>query len=106
MDDVSRIRRVEYLLGTLLSLVVADGLISQYLIKNGLGHEANPFLKVLVMENDFLIIKMCSAILCVIILWNIARRLPRLIFIFSTCFVGLYTAILFWNIAVFLFFRA
>jgi len=106
MDDVSRIRRVEYLLGTLLSLVVADGLISQFLIKNGLGHEANPFLRVLVMENDFLIIKMCGAILCVLILWNIARRLPRLIFIFSTCFVGLYTAILFWNIAVFLFFRA
>ena len=106
MDDVTRIRRVEYLLGTLLSLVVADGLISQFLIKNGLGHEANPFLKVLVMENDFLIIKMCGAILCVIILWNIARRLPRLIFIFSTCFVGLYTAILFWNIAVYLFFRA
>jgi len=106
MDDVSRIRRVEYLLGTLLSLVIADGLISQFLIKSGLGYEGNPLLRVLVMENDFLIIKMCSAILCVIILWNIARRLPRLIFIFSTCFVGLYTAILFWNIAVFLFFRA
>jgi len=106
MDDVSRIRRVEHLLGTLLSLVVADGLISQFLIKSGLGQEGNPFLRVLVTENDFLIIKMCSAILCVLILWNIARRLPRLIFIFSTCFVGLYTAILFWNIAVFLFFRA
>jgi hypothetical protein len=106
MDDVARIRKIEYLLGTLLSLVVADGLISQFLIKNGLGHEANVFLRVLVIENDFLVIKMCGAILCVIILWNIARRLPRLIFIFSTCLVGLYTAILFWNIAVFLFFRA
>ena len=106
MDDVSRIRRVEHLLGTLLSLVVADGLISQFLIKSGLGQEGNPFLRVLVTSNDFLIIKMCGAILCVLILWNIARRLPRLIFIFSTCFVGLYTAILFWNIAVFLFFRA
>jgi hypothetical protein len=106
MDNVSRIRKIEYLLGTLLSLVIADGLISQFLIKSGLGYEGNPLLRVLVMENDFLIIKMCSAILCVIILWNIARRSPRLIFIFSTCFVGLYTAILFWNIAVFLFFRA
>jgi hypothetical protein len=105
MDDVSRLRRVEYLLGTLLSLVAADGLISQFVIKNGLGHEGNPLLRVLVTESDFLIIKMCSAILCVIILWNIARRLPRLIFIFSTCFVGLYTALLFWNISVFLFLR-
>jgi len=106
MDDSTRLRRIEYLLGTLLSLVVADGLISQFLIKSGLGQEGNPLLKVLVTENNFLVIKMCAAILCVIILWNIARRLPRLIFIFSACFVGIYTAILFWNIAVFLFFRA
>jgi len=106
MDDSTRLRRIEYLLGTLLSLVVADGLISQFLIKSGLGQEGNPLLKVLVTENNFLVIKMCAAILCVLILWNIARRLPRLIFIFSACVVGIYTAILFWNIAVFLIFRA
>jgi len=106
MDDSTRLRRIEYLLGTLLSLVVADGLISQFLIKSGLGQEGNPLLKVLVTENNFLVIKMCAAILCVLILWNIARRLPRLIFIFSACVVGIYTAILFWNITVFLVFRA
>ena len=106
MDDSTRLRRIEYLLGTLLSLVVADGLITQFLIKNGLGREGNPLLKVLVTENDFLVIKMCGAIICVLILWNIARRLPRLIFIFSACVVGLYTALVFWNIAVFLVFRA
>jgi hypothetical protein len=106
MDDFARLRRVEYLLGTLLSLVVADGLISQFLIKSGLGQEGNPFLKVLIAENNFLIIKMCGAIVCVLILWNIAKRLPRLIFILSSCLVALYTALLFWNIAVFLVFRA
>ena len=105
MDDSTRLRKIEYLLGTLLSLVVADGLISQFLIKTGLGQEGNPLLKILVTENNFLVIKMCAAIICVLILWNIARRLPRLIFILSACFVGIYTAILFWNIAVFLFFR-
>ena len=102
MDDALRLRRVEYLLGTLLALVVADGLITQFLIKSGLGQEVNPFLRVLVTESDFLVIKMCAAIICVLILWNVARRLPRLIFIFSACVVGAYTAILFWNIAVFL----
>jgi len=106
MDDSAVSRKIEYLLGTLLSLVVADGLISQFLIKSGLGQEGNPLLKILVTENNFLVIKMCAAIICVLILWNIARRLPRLIFILSACFVGIYTAILFWNIAVFLFFRA
>jgi hypothetical protein len=105
MDDSAVSRKIEYLLGTLLSLVVADGLISQFLIKSGLGQEGNPLLKILVTENNFLVIKMCAAIICVLILWNIARRLPRIIFILSACFVGIYTAILFWNIAVFLFFR-
>lgn len=106
MDDSTRLRRIEYLLGTLLSLVVADGLISQFLIKTGMGQEGNPFIRAVVTENNFLVIKMCAAIICVIILWNVARRLPRLIFIFSVCFVGLYTAILFWNLGVFLAFRA
>ena len=106
MDDFARLRKIEYLLGTLLSLVVADGLISQFLVKSGLGQEGNPLLKVLVTESDFLIIKMCGAIICVLILWNIAKRSPRLIFIFSSCLVALYTALLLWNIAVFLFFRA
>jgi hypothetical protein len=106
MDDSTRLRRIEYLLGTLLGLVVADGLISQFLIKSGIGQEGNPFLRALVTENNFLVVKMCSAILCVLILWNIARRSPGLIFIFSACIVGVYTAILFWNIAVFLIFRA
>ena len=105
MDDFIRLRRVEYLLGTLLSLVVADGLLSQFLIKSGIGQEGNPFLKVLVAEGNFLIVKMCGAIICVLILWNIAKRLPRLVFIVSSCLVGLYTAILFWNIVVFLVFR-
>jgi len=106
MDDSTRLRRIEYLLGTLLSLVVADGLISQFLIKSGLGQEGNPLLRVLVTENNFLVVKMCAAIICVLLLWNIARRSPGLIFIFSACIVGIYTALLFWNIAVFLIFSA
>ena len=102
MDDSTRLRKTEYLLGILLSLVVADGLISQFLIKSGIGQEGNPFLRTLVTEGNFLIVKMCGAIICVLILWNMARRVPRLVFIVSVCLVGLYTAILFWNIAVFL----
>jgi hypothetical protein len=106
MDDFIRLRRIEYLLGTLLLLVVADGLISQFLLKSGIGQEGNPFLKVLVAENNFLIVKMCGAIICVIILWNMAKKLPRLVFILSSFFVALYTLILFWNIGVFLVFKA
>jgi hypothetical protein len=102
MDYSSTLRKIEYLLGTLLGLIVADGVISQFLIKEGLGQEANPFLRTIATSSDFLIIKMCGAVLCVIILWNIAKRSPKLILVFSSFVVAIYTAILFWNIAVFI----
>ena len=104
MDDSQRLRKIGYLLGTLLSLVVADGIISQFLIKSGIGQEGNPFLKTIVTEGNFLIIKMCGAIVCVLVLWNMARRVPRLIFIVSVSLVAVYTAILFWNLALYLVF--
>ncbi len=104
MNDALRLRSIEYLLGTLLSLVVADGIISQFLIKSGIGQEGNPFLRTIVTEGNFLIIKMCGAVVCVLILWNMARRVPRLVFIVSVSLVAVYTAILFWNLAVFFIF--
>jgi len=104
VNDALRLRSIEYLLGTLLSLVVADGIISQFLIKSGIGQEGNPFLRTIVTEGNFLIIKMCGAVVCVLILWNMARRVPRLVFIVSVSLVAVYTAILFWNLAVFFIF--
>jgi len=102
MDDSAALRKIEYLLGTLLSLVAADGVISQFLIKEGLGYEGNPFLKTLATDSNFLIIKMCGAIICVLILWNLVKRKQRLVLIFSSIVVCIYTAILFWNIAVYI----
>jgi hypothetical protein len=101
MDDSLKLRRIEYLLGTLLGLVVADGFISQFLIKSGIGQEGNPFLKTIVTEGNFLVVKMCGAVICVLILWNMAKRAPKVAFIASVSLVSIYTAILFWNLAVF-----
>jgi len=102
MDNLVVLRKIEYLLGTLLVLVAADGIISQFLIEEGLGKEGNPFLRTLAADSNFLIIKMCGAIICVIILWNLARRKQRLVFIFSSIVVFIYTAILFWNIIIYI----
>ncbi|UCE98272.1 MAG: hypothetical protein JSV74_02805 [Dehalococcoidia bacterium] len=95
-------KRIEYLLCSLLALVVADGIISQFLIEEGLGREGNPLLKTIATNSDFLIIKMCGAVMSVIILWNMAKRNPKLVLISSTIFVLVYTVILFWNISIYI----
>ena len=79
------LRKIKFLLCTLLLLVVADGIISQFLIKQGYAVEASPFLRTLVTGSDFLIIKMCGAIICILTLWNVIKRLPKLTLVFSSC---------------------
>ncbi len=45
---------IKYLLGLLVLLVVADGLLTQLLIKDGKAREGNPFLQPIVGEDIFL----------------------------------------------------
>ena len=95
-------RRIKYLLLTLLGLVVSDGVISQFLVRYGLGHEGNPFLQTFISEGNFLLVKLAGALLAVIILWDIHKKQPRVALIGTLSFVVLYTGIVFWNLGVFL----
>jgi len=92
---------MKYLLGTLMALVISDGLISQFLVRSGLGREGNPLLETLVGEKNFLAIKALGAIICVLILWDIYRKWPKLALTATCCFVVVYTGIVFWNLAIF-----
>jgi hypothetical protein len=96
------IHRMTYLLGALVALVVSDGLISQFLVRHGLGREGNPFLETLVGKDTFLIIKVLGVLLCALILWDIYGRRPKLAVITTLCFVVLYGGIVLWNLYVFL----
>ena len=93
--------QMRYLLYTLVALVASDGLISQLLVASGLGREGNPFLRNWVGEGDFLVIKVVGALLCSLILWDIYKRLPKLAFISTGCFVAVYAGIVLWNVLVF-----
>jgi len=62
------IRRIRCLLGTMFALVVADGLISNYLTILGLGTEWNPLLRALVGQEHFLAIKVAGALVSALIL--------------------------------------
>ena len=92
---------MKYLLGLLASFVVADGLLTYFLVGGGLAREGNPFLAPIVGETNFLVLKVVGAILCVLILWDIYRRFPKLALISTSCFVAAYGAIVLWNLSIF-----
>lgn len=94
--------RIRYLLGILVALVTTDSLISQFLIKSRLGHEGNPLIQSLVGQPIFIPLKVFGAVLCALILWDIHRRWPKLALIATSCFVAIYSGIVFWNIVCFI----
>ena len=93
---------MKYLLGLLAGFVVSDGLLSYFLVRQGLAREGNPFLLLIVGEDYFLVLKVVGAILSVLILLDIYRRSPRLALISTSCFVVIYGAIVIWNLSLFL----
>ena len=95
------VQRMRYLLGALGALMVSDGLVSHFLILNGLGREGNPLLEPLVGGAGFLVIKVVGALLCALILWDIYRRRPRLALVSTSCFVVLCGGIVLWNLTIF-----
>jgi hypothetical protein len=93
---------MKYVLVTLVGLVVADGIVSRFLVRYGLGREGNPFLQTLVGQNNFLLIKLLGALLCALILWDLYKRRPRIALTSSLLFVVLYTVVVYWNLGIYL----
>lgn len=95
------IHRMRYLLGALIALVVSDGVITHFLVQRGLAWELNPFLRTLIGDGNFLVVKVFGVLLAALILWDIYKQWPKLARISSLCFVGLYAGIVGWNLSVF-----
>ncbi len=95
-------RRMKYLLGVLIGLVILDGVITELLISNGVAEEANPLLQPLVGEIGFLALKVIGALLCAFILWDVYRRFPRVGLIATSVAVSGYGIIVIWNASLFL----
>lgn len=92
--------QIRILLGSLLAAVVADGVITKYLVLNGFADEGNPLLRFWVGEDVFLTIKLLGGLLATLYLWSIYRRHPKLSIGFSSFFLTVYTFIVFWNVLI------
>jgi len=93
-------REIKSILATLVALVVADGILSQFLIRYGLAREGNPFLQTFVKQSNFPLIKLAAALLCALILWDIYKTRPRLAMASSLFFFGFYTILVYWNLGI------
>src|SRR3972149_3897301 len=85
----------------LFCIIVADGLITEFLVGGGHGIEANPFLRAWVSHELFLAIKVSAAFLATLLLWIKYNAKPRLVYTITVVFLAFYTIIVFWNLFVF-----
>jgi hypothetical protein len=94
--------KMKWLIGLLVGLVVADGVLTNILVNNGLAREGNPLLEPLIGDIGFLIVKVVGALACALILWDISRRYPKLAR-YATCFfLVVYSGIVLWNSSLFM----
>ncbi|MFC2002861.1 DUF5658 family protein [Chloroflexota bacterium] len=93
---------IRIILGTLFAAIVADGVITGFLVQNGFAREGNPFLYYWVLEDKLLSIKILGGLLAALYLWSIYRRHPKLSICFSSIFLIGYTLIVFWNLLIIL----
>ncbi len=92
---------IKYVLGLLVLFEITDGLLTHFLITKGLAWEVNPFMRTLVGETNFLILKVAGVLLCALILWDIYKRFPKVALISTSCFVVFYGVIVLWNACLF-----
>ena len=92
---------MRYILYVLFGLIVADGILSDFLVSYNLGWEWNPLLKNTIGSDQFMLIKVCGALLVILLLWNIYRKRPGVAVISSLCSLVFYIAIIYWNLFAF-----
>ena len=86
------------MLGLLVFLVIADGLLTNVLINHDVAREWNPFLGVIAGRNTLVVIKILGAVTCVFILRDIYKHWPKLAAISIYTFAFIYSIIVVWNL--------
>ena len=97
---LSKMRQARYLLCLLCSLVVADAIISNFIVRSEVGIEGNPFIQSIVGQTSFVFLKLSAALYSSLILWRVFKQHRRLGLASIILFVMVFTAILWWNLGI------
>ena len=84
----------------LATLVIADGVITNYLINSGLAYESNGFISSYAGTNKLLLLKIVGVISAILILYKISLTHKRLAKYTATSFSVIYGLIVIWNISI------
>ena len=96
-------RAVRYALFALFAAIVADGLLTRFLITGGYGSEMNPLLQSVVATEAFLPLKISGGFLATAFLWIKYNAAPKRVHIVIVVALAFYTAIVYWNLFLCLF---
>ena len=94
--------RFPFVLMLLAGLMLADGLITEYLVNFGITSEGNPFMRGALAGSYFMPVKIIGAWLSALILASIYQHNPKLAAGVAWVFVGIYTVTIYWNIGEFI----
>ena len=93
-------RSMKLLLAGLSLFEIADGVITNILIEQGIAREGNPLMTQLAGNYGLLLAKIVGALICVALLWRIYRCSPRLAKTCTTYFAIVYALIVLWNLTL------
>ena len=93
---------MKILLFSLILLNTADSVVSHFLVELDLARELNPFLVNLVGQPAFFIFKAVGVIFCVLMLWRLYQKYPRVALTTNSVLCVSYTALVLWNSSHFL----
>jgi|MudIll2142460700_1097286.scaffolds.fasta_scaffold174932_2 hypothetical protein len=91
-----------YVLMLLAGLMLADGLITEYLVNSGVASEGNPFMQGPLSGGYFMPVKIIGAWLSALILASIHRHNPKLAAAVAWAFIVVYCVTVYWNIGGFI----
>ena len=90
--------RFRFVLMLLIGLILADGIITEYVIYSGMAWESNPFLRGFLSTGHLMLVKILGSCLVALFLASIYRQQPKMATIATWLFVLLYTGIVYWNL--------
>ena len=100
--SIQRRKKIFYLLVALVSFVIIDGILTEFLIGGGKAWEANAFLAPMIGSVGFMLLKIFGSMFCALVLWDVSIRHKKIAEIATWIAVIGYAGIVIWNTSLFL----